>query len=746
MTTTRTTTRAAKDRAARGDRRGRARRQSPPAAAFLARVAEPVRERLGASVPLAEFLRSAGTLSLAERMLLVDQALVLLEQNYVHLPLKTAMHAVNPLQRLRLLRIRLERQTRATADPEWQFHAEMSQIFHSLRDLHTNYLLPTPYSGTVAYLPFLIEEYTGEQGEPRYLVSHVVQGFTEPGFGPGVEVTHWCGIPIDRAVELNAARFAGSNAAARHSRGLQSLTVRPLVIHVPPDEDWVSLGYRGTDGAARELRHEWLVTENLPPFVADTDAVGAAGATQGVDLEADAAGRAKALLFAPQVVAAMDAQPGTGGQAGSSPGAPAAAGDEVPTSMPQVFRARAVQTAAGVFGHIRIFTFSVDDPAGFVTEFVRLIGLLPQTGLIVDVRDNGGGHIYAAEFTLQALTPRRIQPEPVQFITTPLNLRICRRFADPDGPIDLGPWVPSLDQAREIGATFSGAFPITPAEGANEIGQQLPRPGRADHQRSLLLRDRHLRGRVRRPPDRTGARRGRDHRRRRRERVDPRAAEEPARRAAGRPRVPVPGPAQGREHAGRDPAHAARGGRLRHPGRGSRRDPGRDPPDDPPGPAGGQPRPARPGGGAAGCAPGPLADRGRRPGRRPAAPGHRGVRPGTGRGGPGRPAAYLRRHRPPAWRPWWSRASPAPTWCGWRAGRVASWWPPAPCGRPAAPGWWPAPRRGPAPRSGRSRPAPPPHRTPRSSTCTAPGTSRRPVSSSWAGTVTCSVTTWAGGP
>ena len=480
MTTTRTTTRTAADRAARGERRGRPRPQTPPAAAFLARVAEPVRERLGASVPLAEFLRSAGPLSLAERMLLVDQALVLLEQNYVHLPLKTAMHAVNPLQRLRLLRIRLERQTRATADPEWQFHAEMSQIFHSLRDLHTNYLLPQPYAGAVAYLPFLIEEYTGDEGEPRYLVSHVVQGFGEEGFGPGVEVTHWCGIPIDRAVELNAARFAGSNAAARHSRGLQSLTVRPLVIHVPPDEDWVSLGYRGTDGAARELRHEWLVTENLPPFVADADAVGPAGATQGVDLEADAAGRAKALLFAPQVVATMDAQPGTAAPARPSRGAPAAgAGEpagEVPTSMPQVFRARAVQTAAGVFGHIRIFTFSVDDPAGFVTEFVRLIGLLPQTGLIVDVRDNGGGHISAAEFTLQALTPRRIQPEPVQFITTPLNLRICRRFADPDGPIDLGPWLPSLDQAREIGATFSGAFPITPAEGANELGQQYHGP------------------------------------------------------------------------------------------------------------------------------------------------------------------------------------------------------------------------------------------------------------------------------
>jgi len=95
------------------------------AAPFLAEVAEPVRDHLAASVALREFLRGAGTLTLNERKLLVEQALVLLEQNYVHLPLKAAMHAVNPLQRLRLLRARLDRQTPAGIEPEARFHAEM---------------------------------------------------------------------------------------------------------------------------------------------------------------------------------------------------------------------------------------------------------------------------------------------------------------------------------------------------------------------------------------------------------------------------------------------------------------------------------------------------------------------------------------------------------------------------------------------------------------------------------------------
>jgi hypothetical protein len=446
--------------------RSRTRGRAPaaaPAPEFLERVPEPVREQLAASSALDDFLRTAGTLTLNERKLLVDQALILLEQNYVHLPLKAAMHAVNPVQRLRLLRARLDRATSATLEPEWRFHAEMSEIFHSVRDLHTNYLLPMPFSGKVAYLPFLVEGYT-DNGSARYVVSRVVQGFSPPGFGPGVEVTHWNGMRIGRAVDVNAARFAGSNVPARRARGLESLTIRPLRIHLPPDEDWVTVNYVGLDGVERELRQEWLVTENLPPMVGDLDAVSVAAVSFGLDLDGDEAGRAKKMLFAPQVVAQE--------RAGGLPPATADQAQEVPSTMPGVFRARSVTTSSGTFGHIRIFTFSVDDPEGFVHEFVRLIGLLPQNGLIVDVRGNGGGHIHASEFTLQTLTPRRIVPEPVQFISTPLNLRICRKHAEnPTGQIDLGAWHRSLDQATETGATFSAAFPITPEDGANAIGQ-----------------------------------------------------------------------------------------------------------------------------------------------------------------------------------------------------------------------------------------------------------------------------------
>jgi len=132
--------------------------------AFLADMAEPVRDHLSASTDLPDFLGTAGTLSLDERKLLVEQAILLLEQNYVHLPLKVAMHAVNPVQRLRVIRAQLERSDPSELGPEWRFHAALSAVFHSVRDLHTNYLLPAPFNTKIAYLPFQVEEYVDRTG------------------------------------------------------------------------------------------------------------------------------------------------------------------------------------------------------------------------------------------------------------------------------------------------------------------------------------------------------------------------------------------------------------------------------------------------------------------------------------------------------------------------------------------------------------------------------------------------------
>jgi len=140
------------------------------------------------------------------------------------------------------------------------------------------------------------------------------------------------------------------------------------------------------------------------------------------------------------------------------------------SKLPDVFSFRTVRTAHGSFGYIRLHTFNVPSDDSFVEEFIRIVGILPQNGLILDVRNNGGGNILAGERLLQVLTPRPIEPERFYFINTPLTLRICETQAS------LANWKESIAQAVETGAAFSDGFPLLPVEAYNNIGQRYQGP------------------------------------------------------------------------------------------------------------------------------------------------------------------------------------------------------------------------------------------------------------------------------
>src|SRR5688572_29533282 len=148
-----------------------------------------------AAMRLSKFLKvyeKRGRLSRNDRLRIVEQALLLLNMNYVHLPLKRAMHAVDPIQRLKLLRFRLLEMKEGELPGEMHFHQRMMEIFATTRDLHTVYLLPAPFKDQVAYLPFLIEQYfemnkKGDRVE-KFIVSRVVEEFYQaiPNAGPEV--------------------------------------------------------------------------------------------------------------------------------------------------------------------------------------------------------------------------------------------------------------------------------------------------------------------------------------------------------------------------------------------------------------------------------------------------------------------------------------------------------------------------------------------------------------------------------
>ncbi|MGD8626727.1 MAG: S41 family peptidase, partial [Anaerolineae bacterium] len=443
----------------------------PEDADFIERLHPAVQPQFASSLDLATFMHTGGLLSLSDRQQIVKQALVLLERAYVHLPLKRAMHATDPIQRLKLLQYQLEQQSSDELSAEIDFHNEMTAIFTSVRDLHTNYLLPRPFRDKTAFLPFMIEEYFYD-GAPRYIVSKIVGDAGPEMFLPGVEVLYWNGIPIRRAVALNAERQAGGNPDARHAQALNSMTIRPLVRMLPPDEEWVTLRYRAADGEEHEMTQQWLIfSPQAAAGAVSPDELRAEVALLGLDLQTDVIQGVKKILYAPAAVAAEQRIEATLETRAAPP-------EGMDTTMPSVFRARQVETEHGTFGYIRIFTFNVSEADAFVGEFARLAALLPEEGLIVDVRGNGGGLIYAAERLLQVFTPRRIDPQRAQFINSPLTLALCRRHAPSKllANFDLEPWILSIAQAVQTGATYSQAFPITSPESCNSLGQRYGGP------------------------------------------------------------------------------------------------------------------------------------------------------------------------------------------------------------------------------------------------------------------------------
>ena len=459
--------------------------RSVPRIPFLEAAGEGLDASLQASRDLHEALSEARVLRPVERLRILDQAILLLERYYVHLPMKRAMHAVDPVQRLRLLHFEIEQQEAEPLRSDLEFHAEVASILHAVRDLHTTYRLPNPYRRLVAWLPFLIEECEDAGGGSKFLVSKVVGDIGPQSFEVGVEVLYWNGTPMDKAVELLAREIPAGNAAARRARALHSLTVRPLARGLVPSEEWVVLTWRPLDSPQRtyELRQPWLVFEpsRRQRVLSPEDDV-AAATTIGLDDYADDVHQAKKLLYAARFVEAEEAafvSPEAAETTGGA-GTEQAAG-EIPSRLPTLFRARKVSWAgAGKarYGYLRIFSFNIEDADIFVEELERLLSLMPDEGLILDLRGNAGGLIPAAERALELFSPRPIEPERAQFLNSPANLELCRRHAPSQvfTGFSLKRWIDSMAQAVATGATYSHGFPLTDPNVCNSRGQRYQGP------------------------------------------------------------------------------------------------------------------------------------------------------------------------------------------------------------------------------------------------------------------------------
>jgi Peptidase family S41 len=438
----------------------------PKMSTVVARSA--VETSIGQRIKLSDYRATVTPLTPPQRELLIDQAVLMLEQVYAHLPLKRSLHANDPIQSLRLLRLR-----QAALD-ERAFQSALMEIFIGLRDLHTNYVLPGVYAKKFAFLPFRIEEFYEPGGTAvaqapqsrKYIVSWVSPVNTVASLKEGLVVRHWNGSPIELAVARNGEREAGSNVDARRAQGIEALTLRWLGMSLPRNEDWVNLTY--SDGTKTyDSRFDWEVidlSDRSALLAGPTEAAGGTVGQIGLDLERLLLDRARKLIFDPAAVE-VEREVAAAHETAAAPSPPRPNTSNFPDVFPRFGK---VTTPSGDYGYIRLKSFAPEsgDIPGVVAEFGRILRTLPETGLILDVRGNGGGYINIGELILQMLTPREITPEPFHFLATALALKIV---SEPRN--DAEEWKDTIIQGLESGASFSQGFPLTDPGECNNIGQ-----------------------------------------------------------------------------------------------------------------------------------------------------------------------------------------------------------------------------------------------------------------------------------
>ena len=188
-----------------------------------------------------------------EKELIVDQAILLIDQFYAHLSFKRARYAADPVQSLRLIRAQLDELSGLA------FHDQMIQALVALRDAHTFYALPDPYQGAFAFLPFRMEgfyESPGKHHPPvrKYIVSHIMDGFEHELFTAGAEITSWNGVPTGpRPWSARCSSTPARIPSSRVARSINNICARALAISLPPPESFVVVGYKPARGHPDEF-------------------------------------------------------------------------------------------------------------------------------------------------------------------------------------------------------------------------------------------------------------------------------------------------------------------------------------------------------------------------------------------------------------------------------------------------------------------------------------------------------------
>lgn len=437
-------------------------------------------------VTLEQFLADTGKaarMTRAEREAILSQAQFLIEHLYPHLPFKVRNFPGNDL----LMNFKAVRDQVDTLS-DFDFHTCMLLLFAAFHDAHTAYTLPSPFQGTVAFLPFQLRYYRDGEDRNRFVVGRVMAtnengGFDHPLFGIGAEITKWDSMDIESAARSAAQLQPGSSVAAELNRGTARLTSRAIgsaslmgfgapPFQIPTRSVVTYIPANSTK--ERHISFPWHVARNFgsqTPFTSTAFSISESLCTTNC---------LSKYLFRPDkaqrpvVESIFEVQFAT---------------SEPQQGMPHPTLLANASNPARPFGYIRIRNFAGDlatiQEDSILRSFQEILVQMNEKasgGLILDIRGNPGGQIRVAERMLQMLTPRTIRPVQFHFALTNTVSMILDHFRAAD-PLDINgtraefeAWLQQQVGDELTEDSLTPGRPITPPERANNIGQVYQGP------------------------------------------------------------------------------------------------------------------------------------------------------------------------------------------------------------------------------------------------------------------------------
>lgn len=392
----------------------------------------------------------------AQKQLVADQAQLLLRDVYVNRDQKITFYgqAVDPVPGV------ADVVANAQFMSEDALHFRLETLFTSQHDLHLSYRFPAPYACYRSLLPFSVAQAKDATGNMVVAVEALAADATIFDVVPEARriVKGDVLVSYDHQNPLDAAKAlinisGGANAFGSIRRALETLTYRSQRGHQLPENDVVRLAFRTRQGEDYAVELPWVsraVDSCLNPPVEEPTAHGAAKNNGVDDYQIEFEKTYKPRLRISETESVTD------------------------TAEP-ILHYDVLHNEYGDFAYLRLDSFSPEVLTAMDTIYLvkhLLENELANTdGLILDLRDNGGGTIAFAEALVQLFTPVAIQPQGFRL----KNSQVIRDLFAHNQALN-SDFRMALDIAQTIGAPYTQALPLTGDVTANSIGQAYFKP------------------------------------------------------------------------------------------------------------------------------------------------------------------------------------------------------------------------------------------------------------------------------